>query len=766
MKRLKKVFGATLVTASLLFFCKSINAQSISNYIFGQNAWMPYAIGAAVYNGRLSQQWNNVRTSNATIIRFGGISSDRNMPTNAQYIQMIDDIRSNGMEPTIQVPFNNYQYTAQQAADIVRFINITSGKNIKYWSIGNEPDLGYSFTTAAQIAAYIRPFASAMKAIDPSILIIGPECASFNQSIYDGLTTPNGPNDITGRDGAGRFYVDVISFHTYPFNGSQTRAQVVSKLTSAGSLKDNLIHLNSQVAAANAVHGRVAATALKTAITEANIDWQNSPTDDLYGVGANSFIGGQFIAEMMGVAMKNGVGILNFWSIIEGNNQALNIGYIDAFTGNKKPFYYHFQLLASNFNGNYVDGTSNISNIKSFGSQNAQNTNVLVMNEDQTNNYNYTVRLNTAPIAGANPLKININAGIAAEYNDLIQNQSSMLLTFDPNGVLVKKCIYSLASHASLNLPPACQTFSIPPNPTPTITANNATICSGSYAVINAGGATAYTWNPGALTGATQTLSPALTTIYTITGSNGNASAVKTITVNVNTGPVITANDANICKGGSVVISASGAANYTWSPGALSGPTQTLNPAITTAYTITGSNGTCSSSKILTVNVSIPPTVIVPSATIVSGNPTVITASGATNYTWYPGLLTGASQTLNPVSTMVYTIVGANGSCTGISTSTITVSPLPTGIKIDKNNNDEMAFFPNPVKAGEAIELKVTELPFSVELFTISGAVIFKEEEINSERHFISTIDLPKGIYIISIINHKGQKLLSKLIIN
>jgi hypothetical protein len=463
MKNLKKIFRMRLIVTALVLSAVSVNAQIISNYVFGQNAWMPDAIGAAVYNGKLAQQWPNIKASNASIIRFGGIGADQNMPTNAQYVKMIDDIRSNGMEPTIQVPFNNNQYTAQQAAGIVQFINITSGKNIKYWSIGNEPDQGYGYNSAAQIAAYIKTFASAMKAVDPSILIIGPECASFNKVIYDGLTTPNGPDDITGKDAAGRYYIDVISFHTYPFSGNQTRPEVISNLTSGpGSFNDNLVYLNGRVAAANAAHGRTGPAVLKTAVTEANINWQNNASDNLNGLGANSFIGGQFIAEMMGVAMKNGLYILNFWSVIEGNSQALNIGYIDAITGNKKPFYYHFQLLAENFKGNYIGGTSNVTNVKSFGSQNAQNTTVLVMNQDQSNNYNFTVRLNKDVVTGNNPLKINVDAGIAMEYTDVIPNQSTMLLTFNSQGALIKKVDYSLQTHAASNLAPTVKDFSVP----------------------------------------------------------------------------------------------------------------------------------------------------------------------------------------------------------------------------------------------------------------------------------------------------------------
>ena len=72
----------------------------------------------------------------------------------------------------------------------------------------------------------------------------------------------------------------------------------------------------------------------------------NNSSDNLNGVGANSFIGGQFIAEMLGIGMKQGLDFINLWSVVEGNTNALNIGFIDGSTNNKKPIYYHFKMMA------------------------------------------------------------------------------------------------------------------------------------------------------------------------------------------------------------------------------------------------------------------------------------------------------------------------------------------------------------------------------------------------------------------------------------
>ena len=93
---------------------------------------------------------------------------------------MVNNMQSRGIEPVLQVPVYGTTYDATDAADIVYYINVTHNKGVKYWSIGNEPDLpggAYSggYTTAAQVAGYFKPIASAMKAVDPTIKIIGPE---------------------------------------------------------------------------------------------------------------------------------------------------------------------------------------------------------------------------------------------------------------------------------------------------------------------------------------------------------------------------------------------------------------------------------------------------------------------------------------------------------------------------------------------------------------------------------------------------------------
>lgn len=453
--RVNKYLVLLITIANFLLAISMTNAQQISPYLFGQNAWMPDSIGTRKYSGSLEKNWPAIAQSGATIMRYGGIGVDENKPTKSQYIKMIDAMRANGIEPMVQVAFHKWQYTAQQAADIVHYVNVVMKKNVKLWVIGNEPDLGYSYTTAAQVAAYIKPFASAMKAADPSIKIIGPECAWYNAGIIHGLTNPGGPDDITGKDMHGRFYIDYISFHTYPLlAGATSRIDVINNLTGTGKFQDNLTTLNGRLASCNTHHGRTGAMAVQSAVTEININYRNPVGDNLYGNGASSFIGGQYWAEVLGIAMKKGVAILNFWSAIEGNSEELNIGYLNRGDGKKKPAYYHFQMMSQNFKGAYAEATDNQANIKTFASKDESQVAVMIMNQDAGNNFSYTVRLDKTAIQGEGALKINIDAGVAKDYSGTIESQSTQVLIFNKSGALIKKIEYKLNGQASANLPP------------------------------------------------------------------------------------------------------------------------------------------------------------------------------------------------------------------------------------------------------------------------------------------------------------------------
>ncbi|MFN7014008.1 MAG: RCC1 domain-containing protein, partial [Bacteroidia bacterium] len=150
------------------------------------------------------------------------------------------------------------------------------------------------------------------------------------------------------------------------------------------------------------------------------------------------------------------------------------------------------------------------------------------------------------------------------------------------------------------------------------INVNNATICQGQSAVLTAntnatGGV--WLWSTGDNTQSI-TVSTTTSTTYTVNYILPNGcilSATATVTVNPLPNITITPQNPSICLGQSIVLTASGANNYVWTPNNTlntnTGAVVTAMPTATTTYTVTGTNAFgCSGSAQTTVSVLPNPT--------------------------------------------------------------------------------------------------------------------------------------------------------------
>ncbi len=221
-------------------------------------------------------------------------------------------------------------------------------------------------------------------------------------------------------------------------------------------------------------------------------------------------------------------------------------------------------------------------------------------------------------------------------------------------------------------------------NASPVVTVNSPTICAGQTANLTATGATTYTWSAGATGtgGGNATASPAATTTYTVTGTTGTCSDTAISTVTVNPNPVIVVNSPSVCAGQIATLTATGAASYTWSAGAVSsgGGSATANPIVTTTYTVTGTTGSCTGTAVSTVTIINNPTILVNSPAICSGQTALLAATGATSYTWSAGATStgGGNATATPASTTSYTVTGTTSGCSNTAIATVTVTATPS----------------------------------------------------------------------------------------
>jgi choice-of-anchor B domain-containing protein len=145
---------------------------------------------------------------------------------------------------------------------------------------------------------------------------------------------------------------------------------------------------------------------------------------------------------------------------------------------------------------------------------------------------------------------------------------------------------------------------------------------------------------------------------------------------------------AGICIGSSVTftsVSTNTPTSYSWNMPGASPSTSTLqSPTVSYATpgvynaTLTAANATGSNSVVKSITVTTSPSVTVSgSSTLCAGSPATLTASGASTYTWNPGSLTGVNVVVSPTASVVYTVNGQNGTCSGSNTKSITVTPLP-----------------------------------------------------------------------------------------
>jgi hypothetical protein len=87
---------------------------------------------------------------------------------------------------------------------------------------------------------------------------------------------------------------------------------------------------------------------------------------------------------------------------------------------------------------------------------------------------------------------------------------------------------------------PACstsQTVNVQPLPVVTAVATKTNVCAGETVVINAYGASSYSWSPGSFTTAAVTVSPSYASVYTVTGSNAGCSNTATLQIAVKNCP-------------------------------------------------------------------------------------------------------------------------------------------------------------------------------------------------------------------------------------
>jgi hypothetical protein len=202
-----------------------------------------------------------------------------------------------------------------------------------------------------------------------------------------------------------------------------------------------------------------------------------------------------------------------------------------------------------------------------------------------------------------------------------------------------------------------------PAKPVIKLTAGTNPSTAGASATLDAGIFTTYLWSTGETT-RTITVSPSVTTTYTVTGANGACSSAATsFVLTVNGGGVTPtiSGPTSFCPGASIVLTSSSAIGNTWSTGAT---TQSITVSVAGSYTVTVA-GLTSAARIVTAN----PTPVAPTVSgatsFCTGGSVTLTSSAATGNLWSTGATT-QSITVSAAGSYSVTVTNASG-CKAIS---------------------------------------------------------------------------------------------------
>ena len=211
--------------------------------------------------------------------------------------------------------------TAQEAADWVRYANVTKGYDATYWTIGNE-NYGNGHYGAAweaddhadksprEYAANVVEYSRAMKAVDPDIKVgaVLTMPGNWPDGIVGAGDTGTWNEEVLTRAGAAIDFVDV---HWYPGDALAKTVQI-----------EDAVHLLRQQISSFA--GRD----LGISLTETNVD-----------VGKNTQPGALFLADAYSGLLEQGVFTVQWWNVHNG------IGTVSTVAGQTD--YDDFGLLSS-----------------------------------------------------------------------------------------------------------------------------------------------------------------------------------------------------------------------------------------------------------------------------------------------------------------------------------------------------------------------------------------------------------------------------------
>jgi hypothetical protein len=326
----------------------------ISPYIYGSN----YGPWTAVPVNMLPAALD----ANITVLRWpGGAWGDANDIQSYQLDPFVAFCKEIGAIPTINVRLKNG--TPAAAAALVKYANIDKKYDIQYWGIGNEPtlfeaEMKETYDTVRFNREW-RAIAVAMKAVDPTIQLMGPELHQWGTRLETTLKDSSGRDWMTEFLKANGDLVDIVTVHRYPlYSGAGQKFTV-------NDLRKNTLEWTEMVKYLRDLIKTTTGRDLPIAFTEVNSD----PTAVTNGIATpDSFYNAIWYADVLGRLIQEKVFMVNQLVLA---NRTGGLGLI--YNSDIRPMYYVFQMY-HHFGTNQVFAASSTTEVTVYAAKREDGT--------------------------------------------------------------------------------------------------------------------------------------------------------------------------------------------------------------------------------------------------------------------------------------------------------------------------------------------------------------------------------------------------------
>jgi len=334
------------------------------------------------------------KASGISLIRFpGGNWGDENNLEAWQVDYFMTLARSINAEPLISARLRGG--TPQQAVALLKYSK-EKNYNVGYWSIGNGPSL-YADYDSERYNQEWRTFALALKALDPNIILVGPDTHQFTgESSVD-------PKDKQGRDWLREFLkangdlVDVVAVHRYPFPTQRGMGP-----PSLDALLSDTPRWDALVSNLRAVVRETTGKDKPIAITEFNSSWVGTVgRDPAKDTTLDSFNNALWLGDVLGRLIRQRVDMLAQFTLMSGSNIG-GFGLLDRF--DVRPSYYTY-LMWKAFASELVFAQSDDAEVSLYAARNGDGLTLMLVNLSERA-VTRPLRLDHFEVSGAAQVKV------------------------------------------------------------------------------------------------------------------------------------------------------------------------------------------------------------------------------------------------------------------------------------------------------------------------------------------------------------------------